>query len=92
MAYNYTVCNRDQLYLRAPSMKDWLREDHFMWFLLDAIEQMYLSVFYAAHRRDGKGQKARHPEMFVQQAQKGKHDGKDGIDQKTKANGKKVIT
>ena len=55
MAYNYTVCNRDQLYLLAPSMKHWLAEDHFVWFLLDAIEQMDLSAFHAAHRPDGKG-------------------------------------
>ena len=65
MAYNYTTCNRDQQYLLPPSMKDWLGEDHFAWFLLDAIEQMDLSAFHAAHRRDGKGQKAHHPEIML---------------------------
>ena len=65
MAYNYTTCNRDQQYLLAPSMRDWLGEDHFVWFLLDAIEQMDLSAFHAAHRRDGKGQKAHHPEIIL---------------------------
>ena len=65
MAYNYTTCNRGQLYLLAPSMKDWLDEDHFVWFLLDAIEHMDLSAFHAAHHRDGEGQKAHHPEIIL---------------------------
>lgn len=65
MAYNYTTCNRDQLYLLPPSMKEWLGEDHFAWFLLDALDQMDLSAFHAAHRRDGKGQKAHHPEIML---------------------------
>jgi len=65
MAYNYTTCNREQQYLLAPSMKDWLGEGHFAWFLLDAMERMDLSAFHAAHRRDGKGQKAHHPEIML---------------------------
>ena len=65
MAYNYTTCNRNQQYLLPPSMKEWLGEDHFAWFLLDAMEQMDLSAFHKAHRRDGKGQKAHHPEIML---------------------------
>ena len=65
MTYNYTACNRDQLYLLPPSMKDWLGDDHFVWFLLDAVEQMDLRAFHAAYRPDGKGQKAHHPEMML---------------------------
>lgn len=65
MAYNYTTCNRDQQYLLPPSMKDWLGEEHFVWFLLDAMEQMDMSAFHAAHRRDGKGQKAHHPAIML---------------------------
>lgn len=65
MAYNYTECNRDQIYLLPPDMKDWLPEGHLVWFLLDAVSQMDLSAFHAAHRVDGKGQKAHHPEMMA---------------------------
>ena len=65
MAYNYTTCDRNQLYLLPPSMKEWLGEDHFVWFLLEALEQMDLSAFDAAHRPDGKGQKAHHPEIML---------------------------
>ena len=65
MAYNYTECNRSQLYLLPPSMKEWLGEDHFAWFLLDAVGQMDLSAFHEPYRSDGKGQKAHHPEILL---------------------------
>ena len=65
MAYNDTGCNRDQLYLLPPRMRDWLPEDHLVWFLLDAVEGMDLWGFHAAHRVDGKGQKAHHPAIML---------------------------
>lgn len=65
MAYNYTECNRDQRYLLPPDMKEWLPEGHLAWFLIDAVGQMDLSAFHAAHRTDGKGQKAHHPAMML---------------------------
>jgi len=65
MAYNYTTCNREQHYLLPPSMKEWLGEEHFVWFLLEALDTMDVSAFHAAHRRDGKGQKAHHPEIML---------------------------
>jgi len=65
MAHNYTECNRDQLYLLPPSMRDWLGEEHFAWFLLDALAEIDLSAFHAAYRWDGKGQQAHHPEIVL---------------------------
>ncbi len=65
MAYNYTNCDRDTLLLLPPSLQEWLPEDHFVWFLLDAIQHMDLSPFHAAHRDDGKGQRAHHPEIML---------------------------
>ena len=53
MAYNSTDGRREQAYLLPPNVKDWLPEDHFVWFLLDAVRQMDLSAFYAAYRLDG---------------------------------------
>jgi len=46
-------------------MKDWLGDDHFVWFLLDAVEHLDLRAFHAVYRPDGKGQKAHHPEMML---------------------------
>ena len=33
-----------------PDVREWLPEDHFAWFVLDAVEAMDLDAFYAAYR------------------------------------------
>ncbi len=37
------------------SLRDWLPEDHFAWFVLEAVDQMDLAAFHAAYRDDGWG-------------------------------------
>ena len=49
----------------APSLRDWLPEDHFAWFVIDAVAGMDLSAFYAAYRQDGHGRAAFDPAMMV---------------------------
>jgi transposase len=46
-------------------LRDWLPADHLAWFLLDAVEQMDLTGFYAAYRADGHGRAAHDPAMMV---------------------------
>ena len=65
MAYNLLTPERDQLYLLPPSMADWLPEDHLAWFVLDAVEEMDLSAFYADYRADGWGGAAHDPAAMV---------------------------
>ena len=65
MAQNFLACDRDQVLLLAPSLRDWLPEDHFAWFVLDAVAAMDLSAFYAAYRHDGHGRAAFDPSMMV---------------------------
>ena len=65
MAFNFLVAERDQLYLLPPSVADWLPEDHLAFFVLDAVEEMDLSAFYAAYRADGWGGAAHHPKTMV---------------------------
>jgi transposase len=65
VAYNFVVGDRDQLYLLPVSIAEWLAEDHLAWFVLDAVEEMDLSVFYADYRADGWGGAAHHPKMMV---------------------------
>lgn len=65
MAYNYTTCNRDQPYLFPQNMKEWLPEDHLVWLLIDAVDQLDLSSFHASYRKDGRGQKAHHPGIML---------------------------
>ena len=33
-----------------------LREEHLAWYVIDAVAELDLSAFYAAHREDGHGQ------------------------------------
>lgn len=65
MAYNFVECNREQLYLLPPSLQDWLPEKDLAWFILDAVDEMDLSQFYAAYRQDGWGGEAYEPKMMV---------------------------
>jgi len=65
MAYNFYQCNRNQTYLLPPSLKEWLPEGDLAWFVLDAVGQMDLAVFYERYREDGVGQRAYDPGMMV---------------------------
>ena len=47
------------------SVRDWLPEDHFAWFVLEAVEQLDLSAFHAAYRDDGWGRQAYDPAMML---------------------------
>ena len=55
MAINVRGFDRDQQFLMPPSVADWLPEEHLAWFVLDVVEELDLSEFYAAHRDDGRG-------------------------------------
>jgi transposase len=65
MPQNFLACDRDQELLLPPNLRDWLPEDHFGWFVLDAVEAMDLSAFYASYRADGHGRAAHEPRMMV---------------------------
>jgi transposase len=65
VAYNFLAEDRDQLCLLPVSVAEWLPEDHLAYFVLDAVEEMDLSVFYAGYREDGWGGAARHPKTMV---------------------------
>jgi len=65
MAYNFIECNRDQLYLMPPSLRDWLPEGDMVWFILDTVKQMDVSSFYHKRRPDGWGAASYEPSMMV---------------------------
>src|SRR5215210_6986219 len=65
MAQNFIACDREQELLLPPSLREWLPEDHFAWFVLDAVEAMDLTAFLAAYRDDGWGRAAHDPAMMV---------------------------
>ena len=65
MPQNFLECDREQAFLMPPDPREWLPEDHLAWFVLASVEQMDLSAFFAAYRRDGWGRAAFEPAMMV---------------------------
>ena len=65
MAQNFLACDREQELLLPPSLREWLPEDHFAWFVLDAVSAMDLKTFFASYRDDGWGRAAHDPAMMV---------------------------
>src|SRR3954463_5728346 len=65
MAQNFLSCDRDQDFLLAPSVRDWLPEDHLAWFVLEVVERLDLGAIYGQYRADGSGRPAHEPSMMV---------------------------
>jgi transposase len=65
MSQNLIGCDRDQVLLMPPSLREWLPEGHLGWLVLAAVEEMDLSGFCGAYRLDGHGRPAHDPGMMV---------------------------
>ncbi len=65
MPQNFLACDREQELLLPPSLREWLVEDHFAWFVIDAVGELGLAAFLAAYRHDGWGRAAHDPAMMA---------------------------
>ena len=65
MGQNFIAADRDQVLLMPPALVDWLPEEHFVWTVLGAVEQMDLGAFYGAYRANGQGRAAYDPRMML---------------------------
>jgi transposase len=65
MARDFVGVDRGQLLLMPPSLGEWLPEDHLVWTVLGAVEQMGLGRFRAAYRLGAAGRPALDPAMMV---------------------------
>jgi transposase len=65
MPQNFIGCDRDQELLLPPSLREWLPEDHLVWFVLEAVGELDLGAFYGSYRDDGWGRAAHDPQMMV---------------------------
>src|SRR3954467_5795962 len=65
MPQNFLACDREQELLLPPSLREWLAEDHFAWFVIEVLAELELSAFFAAYRADGHGRAAHDPAMMV---------------------------
>jgi hypothetical protein len=51
--------------LMPPDLMDWVPDDHVVWSILGAVDQMDLSAFYRAYRENGQGRAAYEPSMVA---------------------------
>ncbi len=65
MSYNLLSWDREQSYLMPPSLREWVAEGDLAWFLVDAVDQMEVTAFYARYRSDGWGAAAYDPKLMV---------------------------
>src|SRR5438045_3200119 len=65
MGPNFLECDRDQVLLLPASLREWVPAGHLAWFVIDAVERLDLTAFYAAYRLDGQGRAAHEPSMMV---------------------------
>src|ERR671917_1847624 len=65
MGARFIGCDREQVFLMPPSLRDWVPEEHLVWTVLDAVAELDLSAIYAGYRDDGRGRPAYEPSMMV---------------------------
>jgi len=65
MAYNFRNCDRDQLFLFPPDIRDWLPQDHLVWFVTEIVSRLDPGPFYSRYNPEGDGRPAYHPAMMT---------------------------
>jgi transposase len=65
MAREFDAVDRGQLLLMPPSLGEWLPEDHLVWTVIGAVDQMDLARFRAAYRLGAAGRAPLDPAMLV---------------------------
>jgi transposase len=65
MAKTYRPYSPDQMLLLPPSLRDWLPEDHLVYFVSDVVDQLDLSAIESVYEKDDRGQPPYHPRMMT---------------------------
>jgi transposase len=65
MAREFVGAQREQLLLMPPSLTEWLPEDHLVWSVLGAVDQMNLDRFREVYRLGAAGRPAFDPALMV---------------------------
>ncbi len=53
------------MFLLPPSLRDWLPEDHLVYFVSDVVDQLDLSKIESVYEKDDRGQPPYHPRMMT---------------------------
>src|SRR5688572_26146188 len=64
MGARFIGCDREQMFLMPPSLREWVPEGHLVWTVLDAVAELDLSAIYADYGDDGRGP-AYEPSMMM---------------------------
>ena len=64
MPQRFIECDREQAFLMPRSLVEWVGQDHLVWTVLGAVEQMDLDRFNAAYQLGGAGRPAYDPAMM----------------------------
>jgi transposase len=65
MAPNFISPDRDQSFLFPPSLRDWLPESDYVWFIIDTVQRFDIAPFLVDVRLDGKGGALYDPRMML---------------------------
>jgi transposase len=65
MSKHFRPWNPEQSFLFPPAPRDWLPENHLVYFLLDVIPQMDLQPILQPYQAEERGQPPFHPTMLV---------------------------
>lgn len=65
MGQRFIGCDRDQVMLLPPDLREWLPAGHLAWFVIETVEQLDLAAIYGAYRADGHGRPAYDPAMMT---------------------------
>jgi transposase len=65
MAQNFIACDREQVLLLPPDLRDWLPADHLARFVIETVQQLDLEAVYSYYRQDGRGRPAHDPAMMI---------------------------
>ena len=65
MAKHYREYEPDQMFLLPPSLREWLPEDHLVYFVSDLVDDLDLSEIEAVYEDEERGQPPYHPRMMV---------------------------
>lgn len=65
MARTYRLLDREQEFLLAPSMLDWLPADHLVWFVLAAVQRLDTAAFHTRAKLGGVGRRGYDPDMLL---------------------------
>ena len=65
MPKEYRAYLPDQDLLLPPSLRDWLPENHLVYFVSDVVDQLDLSKIHAHYGDEGRGQPPYDPQLMT---------------------------